>query len=379
VYLTKEEEKIYDGEFGVAERKAMEILVALGDIYEADRLISIRSAHISGVSYKTIGDAGLEWIRSLKGRVAVHSTLNPMGMDRSRWMEMGISAEFARKQMEIIRSYEEMGISAECTCTPYYTSPPGRGDHLAWSESSAVSYANSVIGAMTNREGGPSALAAAILGKTPRYGYHLDEGRIPNVTIKINFNPSDADYGALGCVIGEMIGDGIPLIELKSKPNSDELKSLGAAMAASGSIALYHIGDERSSGERVEIEKREIEEFYDTCGEEPDLIFFGCPHCSSEELKRINMMVGDKKIKREAWIFASRSVMARERRIVGKMRNAGIKVFCDTCPIVSPCSEQFDVIMTNSGKALRYLPNVCGVNTIFAKTYDCINRMKDGC
>src|SRR3990170_634437 len=243
MYLTPEEEKLFNGESGPTYRKAIEILTALGDIYDADRLIPIKSAQIAGVSYKTIGDAGLEWISDLKGKVAVPSILNPAGMDRECWKEMGISEDFAEKQERIIQAYEALGVRTECTCTPYniFDNLAGYGDHVAWSESSAISYANSVIGARTNREGGPSALSAALVGKTANYGFHLDENRKPDILIKVEAELFDSDYGALGYIVGEMVGDRVPFFRLLSKPTKDELKALGAAMAASGAVALYHV------------------------------------------------------------------------------------------------------------------------------------------
>ena len=191
MYLTKEEEQILNGEAGETLRQAIEILVSLGDIYGADRLIPIKSAQIAGVSYKTIGDAGLEWISDLKGSVKVPSILNPAGMDLKAWERLKISPEFAEKQKAIIKAYEKLGVSCECTCTPYTLKGfnIAYGDHLAWSESSAVSYANSVIGARTNREGGPSALSAALLGKTANYGLHLDENRLASDCNRYRISP----------------------------------------------------------------------------------------------------------------------------------------------------------------------------------------------
>ena len=146
MYLSREEEGIYQGEQGETLRRMMEILVALGDIYGAERLVPVRSVQIAGVSYKNIGEAGLEWISDLQGRVAVPSILNPAGMDLCRWKEMGIGEEFARKQQETIEAYRKLGVAIDCTCTPYQIYDlASLGDHLAWSESSAVSYANSVI------------------------------------------------------------------------------------------------------------------------------------------------------------------------------------------------------------------------------------------
>ncbi|BDZ70122.1 aconitase X [Methanobacterium petrolearium] len=189
MHLTREEEKMYAGEYGPAVAKSMEILVALGDIYQANGMVEVVSAQISGVSYKTIGDAGLEYLEDLVGegaQVRVPSTLNPAGVDLDQWHELGFSEEFTKKQLLIVDSYRKMGISTTCTCTPYLVgNVPILGSHVAWSESSAVCYANSVLGARTNREGGPGALSAAICGRTPNYGYHLDEGRIPNLLVEV--------------------------------------------------------------------------------------------------------------------------------------------------------------------------------------------------
>ncbi|TFH41620.1 MAG: DUF521 domain-containing protein, partial [ANME-2 cluster archaeon] len=272
MHLTREEEAILEGERGPTLQKAMEILTALGEIYGADGLVPIKSAQIAGVSYKTIGDAGFEWISDLKGTVVVPSMLNPAGMDLSRWQEMGIDEEFASKQIQIIEAYRRLGVRCECTCTPYHidNTLASFGDHLAWSESSAVSYANSVIGARTNREGGPSALSAALIGKTPNYGYHLDENRVPTVTVKVDSKLEGADYGALGHLVGSMVGSGVPLFKLASRPANTELKALGAAMAASGAVALYHVQDVtpeaglyQETTDTIIIERAQIDEVFD--------------------------------------------------------------------------------------------------------------------
>jgi len=304
MYLTSLEEKILEGEYGATYQKAMEILVALGDIYGADKLIPIKSAQIAGVSYKTIGDAGLEWISSLKGRVAVASVLNPAGMDRQCWREMGISKSFADKQEKIINIYKSLGIITECTCTPYHILDlAGFNDHIAWSESSAVSYANSVIGARTNREGGPSALAAALIGKTPCYGFHLDENRVPEVIVEVDAELHDSDYGALGYIAGEMVEDKVPLFRLKTIPSKNELKSLGAAMAATGSVAMYHVSGVtpeaekyKAPKEKITIEEKQIANIYSSG--EPELIAIGCPHCGVEELERLAHLLNNKNVKK---------------------------------------------------------------------------------
>ena len=389
MYLTAEEERILNGEEGETLAKAMEILVALGDIYGADSLIPVKSAQIAGVSYKTIGDAGLEWISDLKGKVKVPSILNPAGMDLSRWEEVGIEPDFAKKQLEIIKAYEDLGIQPMCTCTPYYLEgfSAGYGDHLAWSESSAVSYANSVIGARTNREGGPSALSAALIGKTANYGYHLDENRIPTVSFTVECELEGSDYGALGYFAGSIAGNRVPLFRMAATPRPENLKSLGAAMAASGAVALYHIEDitpeAKEKGfdmpeENVVIQRSDIDEIYskvigsDT-RPECDIVAVGCPHCSYDELKEIASLLEGKIVKKEFWICTSRQVAGKYPELVSSIESSGAKVLCDTCMVVSPATEGYGCMMVNSGKALAYVPGMCKVPSRIGSIEDCVN------
>jgi len=382
LHLTREEEAILEGERGPTLQKAMEILTALGDIYGAGGLVPINSAQIAGVSYKTIGDAGFEWISDLEGTVVVPSMLNPAGMDLTRWQEMGIDEEFASKQIQIIEAYRRLGVRCECTCTPYHidNTLAKFGDHLAWSESSAVSYANSVIGARTNREGGPSALSAALIGKTPNYGYHLDENRVPTVTVKVDSKLEGADYGALGYLVGPMVGSGVPLFKLASRPSNTELKALGAAMAASGAVALYHVQDVTPEAglyqepkETIIIERAQIDEVFGKgCQDEPDLAALGCPHYSADELEQVAKILEGKKLDREVWICTSRNVRDANPDLVNKIESSGAKVIVDTCMVVSPATDRFGCVLTDSGKALNYIPGLCGVGSRLATINDCL-------
>ncbi len=246
--LTKQEKDMLNGGEGKGVQKAMEILVALGEIYGAERMVEISSSQVSGVSYKNLGDAGIEFLNDWAyngARVRVKTTLNPCGMDLKNWKKLGISEKFAENQLRIINAFKRMGIKPTCTCTPYFIgNKPKFGEHIAWSESSAVSYANSVLGARTNRESGISALASAICGRTPMYGYHLDENRKANLIVNVECELGGiSDFGALGYIIGKKAGNSVPYFIFKKNTmvNSDKLKSLGAAMAASGAVSLYHI------------------------------------------------------------------------------------------------------------------------------------------
>ncbi len=388
MYLTKEEEQILNGEAGETLRQAIEILVALGDIYGADRLVPIKSAQIAGVSYKTIGDAGLEWISDLEGKVKVPAILNPAGMDLEDWEKLRIPPDFAEKQKAIIQAYEKLGISCECTCTPYTLEGfnVSYGDHLAWSESSAVSYANSVIGARTNREGGPSALSAALLGKTANYGFHLDENRVPEISINVESSLQKSDYGALGYIAGKLVGSKVPIFHLKDTPEADELKALGAAMAASGAVALYHVNrvtpeacrlDFEEPAEKITIERDQIDEVYESrkkACKEPDLITIGCPHCSAAELKMAAELLKGKKVSKEFWIFTSRELANRCKEYVKVIEKSGARVVCDTCMVVSPATNRYSCVMVNSGKAFAYVPGMCGAEAVYGNMEACVKE-----
>ena len=232
MYLTREEEAMCNGEYGETIRKSMDLLVALGDIYGASELVKITSAQVSGVSYKTIGEAGLEYLEDLaKGDIGdanTISTLNPPGTDLDNWKKFGFPEDFSIKQNRIVDAYAKLGVSKTCTCTPYLVgNVPRFGDHIAWAESSAVAYVNSVIGARTNREGGPGALAASIVGKTPMYGFHFEENRKANLVVNVECELSGADFGALGYIIGQKVGGGIPYFILQNTPDNNDLKTLG--------------------------------------------------------------------------------------------------------------------------------------------------------
>ncbi len=248
--LTAEEQAMLAGERGRAAQTAMRILAALGRIYGAERLIPVRSAQIAGVSYDNLGEAGLAWLAEMAdggGRVCVPTTLNPAGMDLDNWRALGIPADFAASQLQVIDAFTRMGATPTCTCTPYLAgNVPSFGESIAWAESSAVCYANSVIGARTNREGGPSALASALTGRTAQYGMHLMENRRAGVIVEVRAHPSGtADFGALGEAIGkrvEAIGrKPIPWITGLDSASIEELKSFCASVATYGGLAMFHM------------------------------------------------------------------------------------------------------------------------------------------
>ena len=379
MYLTRDEERILAGEDGESCRKAMELVVALGKIYGAEDLIDITSAHLSGASYKTIGDGGLLYLEDVvKGgaKVSVPSTLNPIGMDRERWKEMHITSDFAEKQLRIIELYKKIGVKDTCSCTPYLgDNVPSLGDHVAWAESSALSFVNSYIGARTNREGGPGALASAIIGKTANYGLHLDENRKPTVIIDADIDGSVFSYSMLGQAVGMAIGSGIPYFR-GIDPAVDDAKTMSAAMAASGSVALYHVegvtpeaGNFDLSGlETISIGKKELKDAYDKLNTADDvqLIALGCPHLSLKEMKDIAAFLRGKKKKNkdvEIWFCTSSKIREECPEEVKIMEEFG-PVLADTCMVVAPIEGTFARTGTNSAKAGNYLPTLCSQKVI---------------
>ena len=372
MYLTKDEEKLLESDDPTVS-KCMEILVALGEIFGAERLIPITSAHVSGISYVNIGEEGLEWLKGLKGRVKVKTTLNPAGMDLERWREMDVDEEFAKKQMEVISALTSLGVEPILTCTPYYVHEPSFGEHLAWAESSAVIYANSVLGARTNRESGISALASAIIGKTPYYGLHLDENRAPTILVKVR---GRVNFPLLGYVLGREL-DGIPIFDFDVTPSEDDLKHLGASLASTGGLGMFHVMNVTPEWDRYEIPKEKIvfepSDLKFDC--EPDLVAIGCPHLSPKELRLIAEFVDRfDRVKVETWLFTSRKVYEECRDLVRRIEEKGIRVFRDTCMVVSPATERFECVLTDSGKALTYLPKLRGVCVDFADTFTCLRR-----
>lgn len=380
--LDRDDEAILAGEQGGTRQKMLELLVALGKVMGADRLVPIKSAQVSGASYKTIGKYGLEWLTSLDAKAVVPAVLNPIGMPRDRWEEMGVSKDFAEKQQAVIAAYARLGIALECTCTPYYLRTTSFGDHLAWSESSAVSYANSVIGARTNREGGPGALAAALVGKTPCYGLHLAKNRVPQVVIAVRADTRKwtiADYGVLGYHAGKLVGNRIPYFT-GIRPGPDQLKALGAAMAATGAVALYHVEGVTPEAQKnrydvkdleaIPVEEAEVRALFREIPVEA--VALGCPHCSPAELAEIARLLDDKLVRKPLYIFAAQGVIDKYQDTVNAIEKCGARVFADTCMVVSPVMEEYGAIMVNSGKALAYVPDMCGAVARIGTTEECI-------
>src|SRR3989338_568523 len=365
--LDDADKQMLAGKFGNAAKKSMEILVALGKIYWAERLAPVTSVQVAGVSYDNLGDAGLEYLQELAkdGKVRVLTTLNPAGMDLENYRALGIGEEFAQKQAKVIGAFSKMGIIPSCTCTPYFIgNKPKEGEHIAWSESSAACYANSVLGARTNREGGPSALAAAICGKTPLYGMHLEENRQAKVMVKVEGEISGTEmFGALGKAVGERIGNKIPLITGIKSASVEELKSLCASIATYGGTSMFHMhgvtpNKTEVPKQEIAIGKKDIDAALSSMNDEgqPDLVALGCPHLSMQEVEKIALMLKGKKVKIETWLCISRQVKeeARKRGLAQEIEKSGAKFAADTCMVVAPIKGRFECVASDSAKSCYY-------------------------
>ena len=388
MHLTKDEEKMLDGEHGEISERMFRLLVRLGDIYGADKMIPVGSVQVAGVSYKSIGDPGMEFLEDMasKGtKVKVLTFLNPAGMDLENWEKLGFPKEFAKNQLIIMQSFKKMGIVITSTCTPYLAGNlPRFREHIAWSESSAVSFSNSVIGARTNREGGPSALAAAICGKTPNYGLHLWEKRQPHVKVDVSANLEfSSDFGALGYYVGKQVKNKIPYFTGIREANTDQLKALGAAMAASGAVALYHVEGltpeadlvEKDDLETIPVGKKELADTYDklNTGKNPDIVILGCPHASLREISLVAQKIEGKRLKKPLWICTSRMMKEASDRMgfTDIIEKAGGHIVGDTCMVVSPIEQMgYKTTGVNSGKAANYLPGFCKQEVVFANIND---------
>jgi len=400
--LSDDEKKMRDGGEGEAVRMAMEILVALGEIYGADRLIPIRSAHVAGLSLKSHGLAGAQWAEDIAAggaRVRIPTTMNVIGVDRSR--DLSLPKDWVRDQMRIERAYECMGCLGTSTCVPYYCGfVPRYRESIAWAESSAVVFTNSVLGARDNREGGPSALAAGLTGRTPLYGLHLEENRRGDVLFKVSAPlRNTSDFGALGSYVGRMIGTRIPVFEGIQGPDTEDLVYLGAALASSGGVAIFHaVGvtpeaptREAAFGGRkhevVDISEREIAEgrrkLTSAREEKVDYVAMGCPHYSLNQLRETAKRLEGRRVNPETvlWVHTNAAIrnLAVQLGYVQIIEKAGGVVTQDLCTVLgNPEALGFKTLATDSPKMAFYAPGSNGFQVWYGSMEECIETAVRG-
>ncbi len=416
VYLTREEEKMLAGEEGEAKRLAMEILVKIADAYKAEKLIPVKSCHVVNTCYKDVWDAGLEIAEKfveLGGKYSVFTTTDPSSIDYDRWREWNVPEDFAEKQFRIKRAHEKLGAVCVWTCIPYQYggNVPRFGEHVAWTESSCDVFLNSVLGARTNRVTAIEDMASAIVGRTPYYGYHLDENRVGEILIQVkNLQLKGDDYHVFGYFVGKTVADKVPVITgIPKDVTFDELRNFGTAAAASGAVCLYHIPGitpeaktvkDAFKGEKPldkvtfgpEELKRTKEEMSTISGGKVDLVVLGCPHYSLHEFIALAEKVKDKKVADgvECWVYTNKIVerLAREIGVAQIVEAAGIKISTETCCMISPVElygfpEHF-TLMTNSGKLSYYAPGMLTlmrpgkVEVICGNTDECLKAAFTG-
>lgn len=368
--LTDEEKEMLEGKHGKATQKAIEIITTLGEIYGAGRLIPVTSVQIAGVSYHNLGEAGLEYLSEMAvdGRARVLTTLNPAGMDMLEWRKHGISEDFAENQQRVVDAFEKMGVVTTCTCTPYLIGNlPHYGEHIAWAESSAVCFSNSVIGALTNREGGPSALASSLTGTTAEYGFHLEKNRQAQVGYEIRTKLQNTDdFGLLGKAIGDRTGKQIPYITGVPRATTDQLRSYCASIATYGGVALFHmegITPNRTTVPDITeiITQDDLDKARSDLDDEDaeiDFISVGCPHASIDDVARIAEMLDGKQVSegKTVWITTAKPTkdVAIKMGYYDKIEKAGAYLVSDACCAVAPLEGRFKGLMTDSAKACFY-------------------------
>lgn len=387
MYLTEEQQKMLDGEEGFAVQKSMQILTALGEAFGAERMVKIRTAHLPGVSIEVAGEAGaqfLELMASRGGKFRVYTTTNICSIDFEQWQEIGIVPDDYRIQSKMTRACIKMGALVLHSCIPYDLGHvPRVGEHVAWGESSAVMYANSVLGARTNKEGGPSALASAITGFAPEYGMHLKENRYANVVVNIKTSLNDMkDYGTLGFFAGKKAKKGIVVFDGADKGvSNEELKYLSASISSAGTASMFHVAgvtpeaatlEEALGGKKPDLvvdftdrEKAETEEYLNRSKSgKLDWIVIGCPHVSNEEMREIALSVEGKKIHPgvQMWILCADMVkkFADYNGYTKILEDAGAKIVTDTCPVVMTAETLrnmgYKSLATNSAKLVNCMP-----------------------
>jgi cis-L-3-hydroxyproline dehydratase len=400
--LTVEEQAMLSGELGEATQIAMRILVRIAPLFGATSLMPITRAHIDGCIYE--GDAGVEFAERLAaggGNVAVPTSLNVISFDRARWRSHGIDAAYAEKADRLARAYLAMGAKPSFTCAPYQTEhAPFFGEQIAWAESNAVAFANSVIGARTNRYGDYLDISCALTGRVPAAGLHLSENRFATLQINLvgvprSMQERDDFFPVLGYLIGTLAGDEIPVVTgLEYKPNEDQLKSLAAATASSGSVAMFHLAGitpeapslEIATGRNANIRHIDVGmedlnsarvSLTTAHGDAVDLVAFGSPHCSLAECQQLSRLVEGQQAKESVKVFITtsrgvREILARtgDLRVLERF---GATVTADTCIVVAPLIPAgAQVLMTNSAKYAHYGPGILGVDSVFGSTEDCI-------
>ncbi len=400
--LSADDRARLEGSHGEAASLAMRIIVDMAGVMGADRLIDITSAHIDGCLYH--GRAGLDFAERLvagRGRVTVPSTLNVGYLDLLHpdlYRGDVSTASDAKRQMDL---YTQMGCRPTWTCAPYQLPErPAPGEHVAWAESNAIVFCNSVLGARTNRYGDFLDICAAITGRVPDAGLHRDEDRLAKWVVHLDGLPerlltSYALFPILGHVLGKEVGSAVPaIVGLPSGTGEDRLKALGAAAASSGAVAMFHAvgitpeaptlqvatGGVEVPEIRVTLERLRAarDELSTATGDELGAVSVGTPHASPSELERLVGLLGRGAHVHEGvrfYVNTGRDVLneAERKGWIGALEAAGVQVVTDTCTYITPIlGEVRGAVMTDSAKWAWYAPGNIGVDVVIGSLEDCV-------
>ncbi|MER8503223.1 aconitase X [Mesorhizobium sp. M0904] len=404
--LTAGDQSMLHGEQGSAAAAAMKILVAFAKAVGARKLLNIAGAHIDGCLYH--GQASLDFVERLiegGGRVRVPTTLNVGSFDliHPGLVKMPMSQEAPARRL--MMAHLDLGCQATFTCAPYQTRfRPRFGEQIAWGESNAIVFANSVIGARTNRYGDFIDLCCAMTGRAPAWGLHLSENRRGQILFELTggLEPSDALFVGVGLLVGQKSGDRIPVISGLPQPrDEDQLKALGAAAATTGAVALFHaVGitpeattlDEALHGlvpeEKIRISSADVRHALARLSSVPDgvqlaAVSLGTPHFSHEEWMRLLPLLREVAPGRGVPIYVNtgRATLTRleDEGALAGMEAFGLVPVTDTCTYVTSILERLDgVVMTNSGKWAHYAPGNIGVSVAFGDMEDCVRSAAAG-
>jgi predicted aconitase len=383
--LSDEEEAMRAGALGAVRRWAITHQIAVGEFFEAADFVAVSQAHIMADT-ESLGEAGVSFLESLAAapeperRIRVPAVTDPRGTDFAICRRLGHTPTMTALEQRAIAALSAFGVLMTDTCINYQTVlAPLRGEHVAWGDTGSVIYANSVLGARSNFEGGPSALAAALTGRTPRYGYHLDAGRRATRRFRVTARPRElSEWGALGGLIGEACGSywEVPVIEgLDAVPGSDMLKHLGAAMASFGSVALFHLPgvtpeDPAFAGappEPTRIGPQDVAAFlarYAAPGDKLDVVVFAAPQLSLFEIAALADALDGRRVHPDTTVIVATSpeiAHAADRMgLTARIEASGAVLARGICFYQSYARKMAEAngwtrLMTNSAKLVNIL------------------------
>jgi predicted aconitase len=406
VALSDSDRALLAGEAGEAPRIAMQIVAEMAEIAGAERLIDVTCAHVDGGLYH--GRAGLDWAERLAnagGRVVVPTTLNVSSLDLLHPDLYRGPAETRAASRRLMECYVRMGCRPTWTCAPYQLpGRPGYGEQIAWAESNAIVFANSVLGARTERYGDFIDICAALTGRVPDAGLHCDEGRRGQILFRLGDVPGrlmdhDVFYPLIGHLVGTEAGTEVPVIDgLPSDTSEDRLKAIGAAAASSGAVALFHAVGVTPEAPTLEaaLQGRAPESTIDvtldrlrrahsslstvTAEERIDAVSLGTPHYSVTEFERLIELLSGRHLAVDLYVSTSRFVLDEiaRRGWLEILRRAGVRVVVDTCTYVTTILDTTGVVMTDSAKWAYYAPGNIGVEVVFGSTTECVRSAETG-